>query len=270
LTFTKADRLLKRGQFLKLADRAARIDVKIRAGVFLVVGRDNGLGRHRLGVTVTKKIGPAVVRNRLKRQVREFFRQNRPEWPGGLDLLFIARQPAGALPRPKIREALARAGRELAAFRPATEGGSVPGGSVPGGSVPDGSVPGGSAPATTADVLATTVPAIAPNSRFSDDQAAKDDQSLSAMGPGPSALVARLALGGIIFYHRCISPFLPPACRFWPTCSNYAVSAIRIHGIWRGAWLTTLRLLKCHPFHPGGYDPVPPVKPRQPDSHAAP
>jgi putative membrane protein insertion efficiency factor/ribonuclease P protein component len=226
LTFTKADRLLKRRQFLELADRAARIDVRIRAGVFLVVGRDNGLGRHRLGVTVTKRIGPAVVRNRLKRQVREFFRQNRPAWPGGLDLLFIARQPAGTLSRPKIREALARVGRELAVFRPAAERREPP-------------------PAAPSAVSRSET-------------------------TGPSALAARLALGGIIFYQRCISPFLPPACRFWPTCSNYAVSAIRIHGIWRGAWLTVLRLLKCHPFHPGGYDPVPPAKPRQPDSPAAP
>lgn len=73
-------------------------------------------------------------------------------------------------------------------------------------------------------------------------------------GPG------RLALGFIRFYQRFISPLTPPACRFWPTCSNYATQAIEAHGFWRGSWLALWRLLKCHPFHPGGYDPVPPPK----------
>ncbi|MDL2260329.1 membrane protein insertion efficiency factor YidD [Deltaproteobacteria bacterium OttesenSCG-928-K17] len=73
-------------------------------------------------------------------------------------------------------------------------------------------------------------------------------------------LPAWLALGFIRFYQRCVSPFLPPACRFWPTCSNYAAEAVRVHGFWRGSWLAMRRLFKCHPFHPGGYDPVPPRK----------
>ena len=58
-------------------------------------------------------------------------------------------------------------------------------------------------------------------------------------------------------YQRNISPMKPPSCRFVPTCSAYAVEAVEKYGAAKGAWLALKRLLKCHPFHPGGYDPVP-------------
>jgi putative membrane protein insertion efficiency factor len=58
-------------------------------------------------------------------------------------------------------------------------------------------------------------------------------------------------------YRRFISPALPPACRFYPSCSAYAEGARRRHGAAKGVWLTARRLARCHPFHPGGIDPVP-------------
>jgi putative membrane protein insertion efficiency factor len=58
-------------------------------------------------------------------------------------------------------------------------------------------------------------------------------------------------------YQLTISPVLPPACRFTPTCSQYALEAIQRYGAVRGAWLAARRLARCHPFHPGGFDPVP-------------
>jgi putative membrane protein insertion efficiency factor len=58
-------------------------------------------------------------------------------------------------------------------------------------------------------------------------------------------------------YKRFVSPLLPPACRFEPTCSVYAMGAISRHGALKGSWLAFRRLMRCHPFHPGGFDPVP-------------
>ncbi len=61
----------------------------------------------------------------------------------------------------------------------------------------------------------------------------------------------------IRFYQYCISPLLPPTCRFTPTCSQYAIEALKKHGPIYGLWLTTKRLLRCHPWGRSGYDPVP-------------
>ncbi|MFC6292407.1 membrane protein insertion efficiency factor YidD [Macrococcus epidermidis] len=67
----------------------------------------------------------------------------------------------------------------------------------------------------------------------------------------------QLLLAGIKFYRNYISPMTPPTCRFTPTCSQYGLEAIETHGALKGSYLTIVRILKCHPFHPGGYDPVP-------------
>lgn len=58
-------------------------------------------------------------------------------------------------------------------------------------------------------------------------------------------------------YRILISPLFPPTCRFQPTCSMYAIEAIERFGVWRGSILALARVLRCHPWHPGGYDPVP-------------
>ncbi|MGE4299619.1 MAG: membrane protein insertion efficiency factor YidD [Desulfovibrionaceae bacterium] len=71
-----------------------------------------------------------------------------------------------------------------------------------------------------------------------------------------------LMLFCITVYRRCISPFLPPACRFHPTCSDYARQAITLHGPCKGGLLAAWRLMRCNPLFKGGYDPVPePTKP---------
>ena len=69
-----------------------------------------------------------------------------------------------------------------------------------------------------------------------------------------------LACAPIQLYRFVLSPFLPRACRFYPSCSAYALGALRTHGLVRGGWLALKRLLRCHPFHPGGVDPVPPPR----------
>jgi uncharacterized protein len=69
-----------------------------------------------------------------------------------------------------------------------------------------------------------------------------------------------LLVAPIRVYQRVISPLLPPSCRFYPSCSHYAVEALRVHGPLRGGWLAVWRVLRCAPWHPGGYDPVPPAR----------
>lgn len=61
----------------------------------------------------------------------------------------------------------------------------------------------------------------------------------------------------IRFYQLAISPLLGNRCRFFPTCSEYAVEALQRHGVFKGLWLSLRRVGRCHPWHPGGYDPVP-------------
>ena len=73
-----------------------------------------------------------------------------------------------------------------------------------------------------------------------------------------ASIPARVLLAPIRFYQRFISPALPASCRYYPSCSSYAVGALQVHGALRGSWLAARRLGRCHPWHEGGYDPVPP------------
>lgn len=75
-----------------------------------------------------------------------------------------------------------------------------------------------------------------------------------ARARGPATQLLLLLVHG---YRRLVSPLLPPRCRFAPSCSSYALDALQRHGAARGGWLAVRRIARCHPFHPGGYDPVP-------------
>ncbi len=67
----------------------------------------------------------------------------------------------------------------------------------------------------------------------------------------------RVIIGSIKVYQKAISPLLPPSCRYYPTCSHYAIEAVRKHGAIKGTLMGTSRILRCHPLVKGGYDPVP-------------
>jgi len=82
----------------------------------------------------------------------------------------------------------------------------------------------------------------------------------AARRPGVFARLLMLLVTG---YRRFISPLLPPTCRFTPSCSAYSLQALKTHGALRGSWLTVRRIARCHPFNPGGYDPVPPPRGKQ-------
>ncbi|WP_442595641.1 membrane protein insertion efficiency factor YidD [Neobacillus sp. D3-1R] len=70
-------------------------------------------------------------------------------------------------------------------------------------------------------------------------------------------MIKKVFIGLIRFYQVVISPLKPPSCRFYPTCSHYGLEAVTRFGPFKGGWLTIKRILKCHPLHPGGIDPVP-------------
>jgi putative membrane protein insertion efficiency factor len=69
--------------------------------------------------------------------------------------------------------------------------------------------------------------------------------------------VKQLLILGVRGYQVTIGPLLPPSCRYYPSCSVYAIEALERHGAVKGSWLAIRRILRCHPFHPGGFDPVP-------------
>lgn len=79
--------------------------------------------------------------------------------------------------------------------------------------------------------------------------------------------LARAAVAVVQMYRQIISPLRPPSCRFTPTCSQYAVDALTEYGLFRATWLTMLRLAKCGPWHPGGWDPIPQRSPAHVESH---
>ncbi|KPK82168.1 MAG: membrane protein insertion efficiency factor [Gemmatimonas sp. SM23_52] len=70
-------------------------------------------------------------------------------------------------------------------------------------------------------------------------------------------MLARLLVMLIRGYQLAVSPLLPPSCRYTPSCSQFAVEALQRHGALKGSWLAVCRVCRCHPFRPGGYDPVP-------------
>ena len=115
-----------------------------------------------------------------------------------------------------------------------------------------------------------TAPDHAPSPARHRGQRAPGNRSAGCRAPGngiprvlPAAradtlmIVQRAIVGALRVYKRFVSPVLPPACRFWPTCSEYSIEAVEVHGVLRGGWLALRRIARCHPFHRGGVDPVP-------------
>ena len=157
--------------------------------VMVLYCRKNRLGRNRLGLVSSTKLGHAVVRNRCRRRLREVYRLEKPQLKTGYDIILVARSRTATAPWPELQKQ----------FLP---------------SVPEG----------------------------------RSDEG---------ARMKRVLLALVRFYRRAISPFRPPCCRYTPTCSQYALEAIEKYGALKGGWMAFRRILRCNPFHKGGYDPVP-------------
>src|SRR5580700_9664931 len=157
----------------------------------------------RVGFVVSRAVGSAVTRNRVKRRLRELMRGYLHSLPGGSLLVVRANAAAAHVRQPDLAADLdlviARLGH--------------------------------------ASVMPQT--------------AIQNGTSRTATVP------ARLLMVPIAGYRRFVSPLLPPRCRFAPSCSEYALTAVAEHGAARGLWLAIKRIARCHPFNPGGYDPVP-------------
>ena len=169
LFLPRQSRIRKQAEYSACYERGRRYHTE--HFLVFVRPRENGACT-RMGMAVSRKVGKAVTRNRVKRLLREFFRLHRALLPEHLDIVAVAKKHTGA-----------------------------------------------------ADL--------------SQD---------------------RLFVLPIRFYQLFISPVLPPACRFYPTCSAYALEAIMTHGVLRGGWLALRRLARCHPWGGSGYDPVPPAR----------
>lgn len=78
-----------------------------------------------------------------------------------------------------------------------------------------------------------------------------------------SRLLSAILIAFVRAYQFLLSPLIGKCCRFTPTCSNYCIEALKVHGPFRGTWLAAKRLLRCRPYGPSGYDPVPPPRPRR-------
>lgn len=83
-------------------------------------------------------------------------------------------------------------------------------------------------------------------------------ENIPSRGSLSSRIVVSPLLILIAFYRRFLSPLFPSVCRFYPTCSDYTQQVLRSHGLVTGGWLAVRRIARCHPWHPGGYDPPPP------------
>ncbi|MDD4269641.1 MAG: membrane protein insertion efficiency factor YidD [Pirellulales bacterium] len=241
LRFRSSDRLRTASDFRRVYRQRARASDQ----VLLIYARKNGLTRQRLGLSVSRKLGGAVVRNRWKRLLREAFRLHRARLPEGVDLIVIPK----ITPPPRFGEIVAslcavagRAARRIDRAaqtetraknsRPPKRVKRSPGFSRAG--IQDGIQPG------SAETL---------SHRPTETSATRGVLRL------PGLLVRSLLILLVRAYQLLISPWIGPHCRYEPTCSQYFAEALRKYGVIRGSAKGIRRILRCHPWRQGGYDP---------------
>ena len=265
------DRLLSKGRFF-VVDNVFRCCVLPRSADGSGVAVGNGSASARMMVSVPKKcFKRAVKRNLLKRRIREAYRRNKPSLP--MDILFVY-LPKEILSYEQIEQtlirALERAEEKLRTCASAAVVVDAPAVSAAPAAGTAASAPAAApasaaavvdAPVASATVVGASSPAASPNSG---SQTGASQREVSQPGVAQNKFVAVLKWIGnapflllISFYRACVSPFTPPACRFTPTCSQYAMEAFKKYGPFKGLYLTVKRILRCRPGGGSGYDPVP-------------
>jgi putative membrane protein insertion efficiency factor/ribonuclease P protein component len=194
----------------------------------------------RLGIIATRRLGGAVERNRAKRRLRAVFRLHQAALPPSGDLLLVARPRCLRATFSELEAKFLHCARKTA--------GAVP---PPAAPASDGGTP----------AAGPSSPPPAPMASQAPDASARPPTAHQGASMALH-LGQRLLLGLLRIYQLTLSPLLHllapgSGCRFEPSCSAYAVDAVRTHGCWRGAWLATRRLARCHPWGGSGWDPVP-------------
>jgi putative membrane protein insertion efficiency factor/ribonuclease P protein component len=231
LTLPKTALIRKPDEYRRIYARGRRVRGDNFALVYLLTPAAGGA---RLGISISG-VRSAVRRNRIKRIIREFFRLRRPGLNPALELVFTVRKGF----QPDSPAAIAAALAPLTAGRPELAGlAAEPAPCRSGGE--QGVAP---APVEPAPTMAP-FPPVGLLTTWRRSTA------------GVATALRYSCLAGVRFYQLVISPLLPPSCRFTPSCSQYALEAISLYGVRRGGFLALKRILRCHPFSPGGFDPV--------------
>lgn len=225
---SKPERVVRKRDFERVfRARCSAADMRL-----VVYVCPNELEYSRLGLAVSKKLGNAVVRNRIKRLIREAYRLNKAQLPKGIDLVVIPKARA-RLTLPEVTESLLHLVPK--ACRRIERGKATP----PAGASNESNVP----------------------------QLEAGKAQSSAPGPEPTYLKGLVSyLGKVLaqplvlairIYQHTFSSILGSRCRFEPSCSEYFIQALQKRGLLKGMLLGTWRILRCNPFSKGGYDPVP-------------
>ncbi|MBN2209080.1 MAG: membrane protein insertion efficiency factor YidD [Candidatus Coatesbacteria bacterium] len=193
------ERLRLNKEFQHVYSRGRRV-----AGAYLIAyGLKSDSAVPRFGVSVSRKVGKAAVRNRVRRLIRESFFSLAPKIGPGWEFVICARPSSVGISFEKVRAELRWAVSRI--LRGKTREGSL----------------------------------------------------LRRMSKAADKAVSFAAVLLLLAYKKCVSPLVPRCCRFEPSCSEYAIEAFRKFGVLRAARLTAWRLLRCHPFCAGGFDPLP-------------